>query len=77
MKTIRTIADIEELKGMSSIPNEYVSVIESEFNDWFEAEGTDESPMKVEISHHDCMYHLEDQGDTCPLQKVYSRKNCD
>ena len=56
--------DLERLKEMGRIPLEYVSVIESEFMNWFEAEGAGESLMTFEMSHHACMYHLEDNNDT-------------
>lgn len=63
MKTIRTFADIEKLKEMGTIPIEYVTAIESEFLDWFEAEGTGESQKEFEMPQHTCMYHLEDNHD--------------
>lgn len=47
MKTIRTIADIERLKEMGRIPLEYIKVIESEFVEWFEADGGGESTDRV------------------------------
>ncbi|MFJ8065489.1 hypothetical protein ACIQYS_12730 [Psychrobacillus sp. NPDC096426] len=55
MKTIHTIADIEELIEMGSIPLEYVSAIESELSVWFEAEGTGESLMAFGLSDHACI----------------------
>lgn len=67
MITIRTIADLERLKEMGGIPLEYLSIIESEFLDWFEAEGTGESLDMFEIPHHACMFHLEDNNDTAFL----------
>lgn len=63
MKIIRTIADLERLKEMGSIPPEYISVVECDFMDWFEAEGTGESLMMFEMPNHACIYHLEDKND--------------
>lgn len=64
MKTIKTMADLESLRRMGRIPLEYVNAIESEFLNWFEAEGAGESIMAFEMPQHACMYHLEDKNDT-------------
>ena len=63
MIRIRRISEIERLKELGRIPLEYVKAIESEFVTWFEAEGTGESLIEVEMPQHACMYHLEDKND--------------
>lgn len=72
MKRIRKITDIEELKEMGSIPLDYVTVIESEFITWFEAEGVGDSLDEFEMPQYACMYHLDDKHDTTflSIQKV-------
>jgi hypothetical protein len=64
MKRLQTIADIEELKTRGNIATSFLNVIESEFMDWFEAEGTGESLTSFRLPNHSCMYLLEDDKDT-------------
>lgn len=45
MKRIQCLADLEELKAKGTIPLAYLNIIEKQFFDWFEAEGTGE-PIK-------------------------------
>jgi hypothetical protein len=64
MKRIQTIADVEVLKGNINIPKDYLEIIETEFMNWFEAEGIDESLKSFQLPNHSCIYHLEDKQDT-------------
>ncbi|URM33403.1 hypothetical protein LLY41_02660 [Cytobacillus firmus] len=64
MKMIQCIADIEELKARNTIPLPYLQMIESEFLNWYEAEGFDESLISFRLGNHSCIYHLENKEDT-------------
>ncbi|MBG9550261.1 hypothetical protein [Cytobacillus firmus] len=64
MKIIQCIADIEELKSRSTIPLPYLNIIETEFFEWFEAEGNGEPIIAFRLPTHSCIYHLEDEQDT-------------
>src|SRR5690625_1869975 len=63
MKRIQTMLDIEELKSRGNLPSGYVSIIEAQFIEWFEADGEDEPLDTFELPNHACIYHLEDETD--------------
>ncbi|WP_433744952.1 hypothetical protein [Falsibacillus pallidus] len=64
MKIIQCLADLEELKSRSTIPISYLRVIETQFLEWFEAEGADESFVSFRLPRESCIYHLENQQDS-------------
>ncbi|WP_108672461.1 hypothetical protein [Peribacillus acanthi] len=64
MKLIQHLSDIEELKARGSIPIEYLKQIETEFLNWYEAEGMRESLTEFRLPTESCMYHLEEKEDT-------------
>ncbi|MFD2679255.1 hypothetical protein [Bacillus seohaeanensis] len=64
MKRIQTIADIEALKIQSNIAKSFLNVVELEFMNWFEAEGTEESLTSFRLPNHACIYYLEGERDT-------------
>lgn len=64
MKKIQTIADIEELKARNTLPHSYTHVLEMQFVEWYEAEGTGVPYAAFQLPNHACIYHLEDETDT-------------
>lgn len=60
MKRIQTLLDIEVLKSRESLPSGYISVIETQFIEWFEADGENDSLDIFELPNHACIYHLEE-----------------
>lgn len=64
MKQIQCIADIEELKARSNLPLPYLKAIESQFLEWFEAEGAGESITSFRLPNESCIYHVEGEEDT-------------
>jgi hypothetical protein len=63
MKRIQSIADIEELKARGTIPHHYLVVIDTQFQEWYEAENTGESLDVFQLPIDSCIYHLEDEKD--------------
>lgn len=64
LKIIQSIADIEELKARNNLPLAYIRIIETQFIDWYEAEGSREGIRNFRLPGGSCIIHLENDQDS-------------
>ncbi|WDH82265.1 hypothetical protein [Paenibacillus urinalis] len=63
MKMIQSIYDIEELEAGGNIPLSYISVVRTQFEEWYESDHTDECLTEFRLPAESCIHHLEEEKD--------------
>lgn len=63
MQIIQSLADLEMLKILYKLPNEYTKVIEQHFMKRYEAEGNGQTILGFRLPDESCIYHLSKEDD--------------
>ncbi|MFD2443706.1 hypothetical protein ACFSO7_06875 [Bacillus sp. CGMCC 1.16607] len=67
MRIIQTIADIEELKARTFFPLPFLRAIETQFLEWYEAEGNEEPNLSFRLPYESCIKVAEEEQDVHEL----------